>query len=109
MSDSVELKPCLFCKTATQQHLFCLPTEYEDYEAVECQLCGARGPVKLGDHAAITAWNTRATDQLLDEMAEALDAMVTYVREEGKGLRIADEVMQKYREQKDSKCKQKTK
>jgi hypothetical protein len=36
--------------------------------------------------------------ELLREMGEALEAMVSYASEEGKGLRMADEVIAKYKE-----------
>ena len=95
MSNSVELKPCPFCGGVclTETHV-----AYHVHHNKGC-LIGSFTEIRKSDREKIVKWNTRATDPLLKEMVEALEAMVTYAMEERKGLKIADEALQKYHNQ----------
>ena len=53
-----EMKPCPFCGE-TDTVILNGPVE-DDWCAVVCNKCSARGPINYTDHHAITAWNRRA-------------------------------------------------
>lgn len=55
-----ELKPCPFCGSIKVRITF-----YDDNDVcvVECQDCGALGPIALESAKAIEAWNKREASQ----------------------------------------------
>lgn len=108
MSNSVELKPCPFCGGVclTETHV-----AYHVHHNKGC-LIGSFTEIRKSDREKIVKWNTRATDPLLKEMAEALekllrvhdriidhgeDALSTMVGISGRAE--AREVLQKYHNQ----------
>jgi Lar family restriction alleviation protein len=48
--------PCPFCGSA---YIRAEKTGFEDYQ-VECHACGARGPLRWGEHKAQKAWDKRS-------------------------------------------------
>lgn len=101
MSDSVELKPCPFCGGEAEIERYGTPRQSTIVCCTDCG-CTIEGPEEF---AHGRQWNTRATDPLLDEMAEALKAMLA--RESASGRSFckpcdevvsAQEAMKKYRE-----------
>ena len=64
----MNIEPCPFCWSALCRVNW---GGFNSYAFVECvdSECGAEGPRRTGDDAAISAWNQRATPS--DEAAEA--------------------------------------
>ena len=97
MSDSVELKPCPFCGGEAEIERYGTPRQSTIVRCTDCG-CTIEGPEEF---AHGQQWNTRATDPLLDEMAEAL---ARYRNETPLGhqphmiAHKVDELLQKYRE-----------
>ena len=118
MSDSVELSLCLWCQageTEFKNNQHWVGTRYHVNSVDLIHWCGDGSVVMPRRRIVITAktreeciaaWNTRATDPLLDEMAEAL---ARYRNETPLGhqphmiAHKVDELLQKYHEQKGRK------
>lgn len=107
MSDSVELKPCprcrmIDCETYTVRD----DDDDEGGDAYVVCKCGLTGTLCSNLDEAAEWWNTRATDQLLDEMADVLEEIVNdargYESRHGKSVSWRDRgeyVLQKYHDQ----------
>ena len=68
----MELKPCPFCG-GKDVKVDAIPSVAQFYR---CERCKAKGPYWTAGEDAKEKWNTRATDRLLKEMAEALEEIV---------------------------------
>jgi len=80
MTDEPKLLPCPFCGV-TDTIILNGPVE-DDWCAVSCDKCHARGPINYTDSHAIAAWNTRATPPGMIRLdAPELLAMVDALRE----------------------------
>lgn len=70
MTTLVELKPCPFCgmggvSYAYEKSRLCF--------VVTCNVCDAEGPEQHEEAGAVTAWNTRASDPVIERQAKAID------------------------------------
>ena len=98
----MELKPCPFC--GGKAELTAIPSVSIHYL---CKRCKASGPYHTAHKDHVEQWNTRATDPLLKEMAEALQQMadIYYGRDNqpiaGAFAKRMDDVLRKYHEQED--------
>ena len=97
----MELKPCPFCGGCNIK-IDAIPSVAQFYR---CEKCKSKGPYWTADQGAKEKWNTRATDLLLKEMAEALQGMadIYYGRDNqpiaGAFAKRMDDVLRKYNEQ----------
>ena len=64
----VKLKPCPFCG-GTDIRIDAIPSIAQFYR---CERCKAKGPYWTADGGAKEKWNTRATDPLIEELAEKI-------------------------------------
>ena len=55
-----ELKPCPFCEDKDAPFVNKKFIIGGDWHWVECDCCGARGPIYMPKQAAIAAWNKRS-------------------------------------------------
>ena len=105
----MELKPCPFCGSIPKREI---RNDILNITCSECVSIGFHNHVNYGT-VADTEWNTRATDPLLKEMAEALSRIVEEVKKhaynpslEHMGPLVLDSesVLQKYHEQQATRC-----
>ena len=69
------LKPCPFCKSEAKHFERHNPMSKWRH-SVDCEKCGASGPVEATKAGAISAWNTRTTSLAAqDGLVEALETM----------------------------------
>ena len=92
----MELKPCPFC--GGRAELTAIPSVSIHYR---CKRCTASGPYHTAHKDHVEQWNTRATDPLLKEMAEALEALDDMFDPSSRVGEIINEPLQKYHEQED--------
>ena len=93
----MKLKPCPRCQNEATIH------NYRGASAPVCGSCHLSGPYRDSSVEAIEWWNTRATDPLLKEMADALEKLSRLGNEpylgNSVGNLIAQEALKKYHEQ----------
>ena len=93
-----ELKPCPLCKGVAvllqedSNRLHYLPRQ------VICNDCG----VTIEGDNCVEIWNTRATDPLMEEMAEALEELDDMFDPTSRVGEIINNALQKYREREDA-------
>ena len=70
------LKPCPFCKSEAKHFERHNPMSKWRH-SVDCEKCGASGPVEATKAEAISAWNTRTTSLAaqLDALKQTRDAL----------------------------------
>ena len=97
------LKPCPFCGTTPSREI---RNNILSVQCNECVSIGFHNHVNYGT-VADTEWNTRATDPLLKEMAEALEEIVrclSHGLQDCRASIIAKEMLQKYHELESTQC-----
>ena len=93
----MELKPCPFC--GGRAELTAIPSVSIHYR---CKRCKASGPYHTAHKDHVEQWNTRATDPLLKEMAEAFEVIIrclSHGLQDCKASITAKAILQKYHEQ----------
>ena len=99
----MELKPCPFCGSMPKREI---RNDILNITCSECVSIGFHNHVNYGT-VADTEWNTRATDPLLKEMAEALEEIVrclSHGLQDCRASITAKEMLQKYHERESTQC-----
>ena len=92
----MELKPCPFCGSVDETH------GYDCYFVIVMYPLVNGMQLKISNEAISKAWNTRATDPLLKEMAEAFEVIIrclSHGLQDCKASITAKAILQKYHEQ----------
>lgn len=109
MSKAPELKPCPFCGSDMQSFAGMVPEAFAKGQgtfSIGCD-CEAVGPFRCTMEAAVTAWNTRAADDLVAQKlreapvttARALEVIMSRLKFDRETTRILKTHLTSQREQ----------
>ena len=96
----MKLKPCPFCGSMPKREI---RNDILNITCSECVSIGFHNHVNYGT-VADTEWNTRATDPLLKEMAEALEDLDDMFDPTSRVGEIISKALQKYHERESTQC-----